>query len=408
MNNQVITFSLPRWRLTRWLLHAGHDVPDDIRSALVASLFGTLPIFAGGVVNTIAVSLVIALRRPTAPFVTWFVIEVILCSARLVLLLMAHRTAASGRRTPTDSYVLLAVLWGASVGYGAFVSILSGDWVAATLSCLSAAAMVGGICFRNFGAPRLVAVMILLSLGPCCPAGALSGQPVLLLVLIQIPFYLFAMSIAAFRLNKLLVSTMKAERENDRRARHDLLTGLPNRAGLVHAIDAMSGGLAPGAHRAAIFYLDLDGFKPVNDRYGHAAGDALLIGVSQRLRACVRACDVVARIGGDEFVLLVQRVKRADVPPLADSLIETVSQPFDLGHANSIRISASIGVALVPDHGEDIDTILKAGRRRALCREGAGQDVLGPRGARGARVMRRSGRPLVSAARVQYDSDVDT
>ena len=63
----------------------------------------------------------------------WFVIEVILCSARLVLLLMAHRTAASGRRTPTDSYVLLAVLWGASVGYGAFVSILSGDWVAATL-----------------------------------------------------------------------------------------------------------------------------------------------------------------------------------------------------------------------------------------------------------------------------------
>jgi diguanylate cyclase (GGDEF)-like protein len=69
---------------------------------------------------------------------------------------------------------------------------------------------------------------------------------------------------------------------------------------------------------------------------------------------------VVARIGGDEFVLLVQRVKRADVPPLADSLIETVSQPFDLGHANSIRISASIGVALVPDHGEDIDTILKA------------------------------------------------
>ena len=215
-------------------------MPDDIRSALVASLFGTLPIFAGGVVNTIAVSLVIALRRPTAPFVTWFVIEVILCSARLVLLLMAHRTAASGRRTPTDSYVLLAVLWGASVGYGAFVSILSGDWVAATLSCLSAAAMVGGICFpelrraasRRRDDPALARAVL-------SGRRTLSGQPVLLLVLIQIPFYLFAMSIAAFRLNKLLVSTMKAERENDHRARHDLLTGLPNRAGLVHAIDAM-------------------------------------------------------------------------------------------------------------------------------------------------------------------------
>lgn len=356
MNNQVITFSLPRWRLTRWLLHAGHDVPDDIRSALVASLFGTLPIFAGGVVNTIAVSLVIALRRPTAPFVTWFVIEVILCSARLVLLLMAHRTAASGRRTPTDSYVLLAVLWGASVGYGAFVSILSGDWVAATLSCLSAAAMVGGICFRNFGAPRLVAVMILLSLGPCCPAGALSGQPVLLLVLIQIPFYLFAMSIAAFRLNKLLVSTMKAERENDRRARHDLLTGLPNRAGLVHAIDAMSGGLAPGAHRAAIFYLDLDGFKPVNDRYGHAAGDALLIGVSQRLRACVRACDVVARIGGDEFVLLLPGTDERG----GEAVMESIRQLVEVNNQfySGMPLSFAMGAATSKD-GERLEAMLQ-------------------------------------------------
>ncbi len=76
--------------------------------------------------------------------------------------------------------------------------------------------MVGGICFRNFGAPRLVAVMIPLSLGPCCIGAIRAGEPTLWLTLLQIPFYLFAMSAAAWRLNGLLVSTMKSELEPGR------------------------------------------------------------------------------------------------------------------------------------------------------------------------------------------------
>jgi hypothetical protein len=128
MPNKVVAFSLPRWPLTIWLLHAGADVPRDIRIALVASLFGTLPIFLGGVVNAVAVSLLVAIRNPSAPFVIWLIMEVVLCCARLFLLISAHRAAASGKRTQTDVYVMLAVLWGASVGYGAFVSMVSGDW----------------------------------------------------------------------------------------------------------------------------------------------------------------------------------------------------------------------------------------------------------------------------------------
>jgi diguanylate cyclase (GGDEF)-like protein len=250
---------------------------------------------------------------------------------------------------------MLAVLWGASVGYGAFISIMSRDWVAATLACLSAAAMVGGICFRNFGAPRLVAVMILLALGPCCPAAAFSGQPVLLLIIVQIPFYLFAMSVAAFRLNKLLVSTMQAERENDRRARHDPLTGLPNRAGLAHAIEA-----TPSDHQATIFYLDLDGFKPVNDRFGHAAGDTLLVDVATRLRACVGPNDLVARIGGDEFVLLVRTLGDAAVANFADMLIRTVSATYHLDGVLPVQVGASIGISTFPGHGRDLESVLKA------------------------------------------------
>ncbi|AIT26346.1 putative membrane protein [Bordetella holmesii 44057] len=74
-----------------------------------------------------------------------------------------------GGPTHTDVYLLLAVAWAASVGYGVTISALSGDWIAITMTCLSAAAMVGGICFRNFGAPRLTAVMVVLALGLASP-----------------------------------------------------------------------------------------------------------------------------------------------------------------------------------------------------------------------------------------------
>src|SRR3546814_19187635 len=113
------------------------------------------------------------------------------------------------------------------------------DWIsdvcssdlAATLACLSSAAMVGGIAFRNFAAPRLVALMILLSLGPCAVGGAMSGQPILLVAPFQIPFYLVSMTIAAFRLNRMLVATIRAEQANRHRARHADLPCLLNRQG---------------------------------------------------------------------------------------------------------------------------------------------------------------------------------
>src|SRR3546814_894796 len=140
---------------------------SDLRNALIQSLYGTLPIYAGGVINTIAVALLIWWRNPQSAFQIWLALEIVCCLVRLCVLVADRRAAAKGAPTSTDLYIWLSVLWAASVGYGTFISVLSGDWVAATLACLSSAAMVGGIAFRNFAAPRLVALMILLSLGPC-------------------------------------------------------------------------------------------------------------------------------------------------------------------------------------------------------------------------------------------------
>src|SRR6201993_1537681 len=102
-------YSPPRWRLMRWLLEAGRDVPPDIALQLTGSLFSSLPVFFGGVVNTLLVSAVIAVRMPRPQFIAWLVLEVLICSARLLVLLRARSAASEARDTPTDLYLVLGL-----------------------------------------------------------------------------------------------------------------------------------------------------------------------------------------------------------------------------------------------------------------------------------------------------------
>ncbi len=360
MRDNPLIYSLPRWRLTRWLADAGRDVPQDIRVALIGSLYGTLPIFFGGVANTIGVAALIALRIPNPHVLAWLVLEVAVCLSRLVLLIVAQRAAAAGRRTPTDLTLLLALAWAASLGLGALVSLESGDWVSATLACLSAAGMVGGTCFRNFAAPRLTAAMIALTLGPICIGAAIAGEPILYLSFLQLPFYMLAMTLAAYRLNRMMVATMQAERENGFRAHHDALTGLSNRSGLGAAIEAMQ-ALPRGP--MGLLYLDLDGFKAVNDSHGHAVGDRLLQLVADRLREESGSADLAARIGGDEFVVLCEGRSRAELIGLGERLIARISEPYACGPDAPAVVSVSVGIAQRPEHGDDMTSLLQAADR---------------------------------------------
>jgi diguanylate cyclase (GGDEF)-like protein len=349
---------LPRWRLSHWLADAGPGVPADIRVALMAALFGTLPVFAGGVINSLLVAAAIAARMQTAPFIAWFVCDLVICLARLIALVAARRAALHGRKTPTDIYLLLSVAWSSCIGYGTFLSLTSGDWVVATLACLSGAAMVGGICFRNFSAPRLAAVMIVTSIGPCVGGALLSGEPLLYVVGIQAPMYLLAMAAAAFKLNKMMVATMRSERENDHRARHDALTGLTNRTGLIDAVETKL-KIAPRHDGAlALLFLDLDGFKTVNDTFGHAAGDQLLKNVAESLRRQLRAGDVAARIGGDEFVVLAEGMTRERAVALGEQLIAAVGRSYTIGDSTVAAIGVSVGIAMAPEHGTCVEDLM--------------------------------------------------
>ncbi|EHR73501.1 diguanylate cyclase (GGDEF) domain-containing protein [Burkholderiales bacterium JOSHI_001] len=139
-------------------------------------------------------------------------------------------------------------------------------------------------------------------------------------------------------------------------ARHDLLTGLPNRGVLREAIERALADTRRG-EAMALLCLDLDRFKPVNDIYGHAAGDALLKQVAQRLRDNVREVDTVARLGGDEFAV-VQRggEQPAASSRLAQRIIKALNRPFEVkGHV--VHIGTSVGIALAPHDGSDPETL---------------------------------------------------
>ncbi|RYE99690.1 MAG: GGDEF domain-containing protein, partial [Oxalobacteraceae bacterium] len=343
---------LPRWAVTRWLVECAGEVPAEIRPSLVQGLYGSLPIFLGGVFNTILVSSIVATRLPTPAFLLWAVLEIGLAALRLPLLIKGTRAAKSGGRANIDLYILAAVCWAASVGYGCFITVLSGDWLAATLVALSAAAMTGGVAFRNFAAPRLVMVMILLSLGPCAMAGVISGELIMLATALQIPMYIYATTHAAYRLNAMLVQTMRSERENGRRARHDTLTGLLNRAGLQEVV-ARRAGTTTGA---TLFYIDLDGFKAINDGLGHAAGDQLLVEVSELMRRATPTTDVVARMGGDEFIILADETDAATARQTGQRLIDTLSSTTFLLNETAVTVGASVGIAIKSAAQSDFST----------------------------------------------------
>jgi diguanylate cyclase (GGDEF)-like protein len=153
------------------------------------------------------------------------------------------------------------------------------------------------------------------------------------------------------------------------------LTNLPNRRLLTDRLHQGVTHAKRDQGHVALIYVDLDRFKPVNDRYGHATGDLLLQAVAHRLRTCVRESDTVARVGGDEFVVLLDGISHAnDAMQVAEKIHAVLLEPFRLASGQSVHISSSAGIAMYPEHGQDEATLSRHADAAMYAAKDAGRD----------------------------------
>ncbi len=177
--------------------------------------------------------------------------------------------------------------------------------------------------------------------------GLLIGQ-------IALPLYF---SILLKQLNNQHNELKKLYEQMARHATHDSLTNLPNRK---HFYDRLTETMASAKQEGrgfTVLYLDLDGFKVINDDLGHAIGDQLIERTARRLEKCVRKADMVARVGGDEFIVILQDIAHSDVFRVAEKIIESLAESFMIA-GKTLSITTSIGVATYPQDGDDVSTLI--------------------------------------------------
>ncbi len=149
------------------------------------------------------------------------------------------------------------------------------------------------------------------------------------------------------------------EQRMDYLAHHDSLTGLPNRLLIGHRLTQRLNQAKRQKKKVAVLFLDLDGFKLVNDTMGHNSGDLLLKTAAERLKACCRDDDALARMGGDEFLVVIPEIKRPeDARRLARRILKALSKAFVLD-GKEVFVTASIGISICPSHGDDVEALVK-------------------------------------------------
>ena len=153
--------------------------------------------------------------------------------------------------------------------------------------------------------------------------------------------------------------TKQHEADLSRLVNCDTLTGLPNRYWLMHFLPRALERASQSQKKFALLFIDLDDFKQINNTFGHAAGDQLLILAAQRFQLLVRPQDHVVRLAGDEFTILLEEVGRLEIVDIAARIIDGFSEPFDIDGVLVNTVRASIGIAIFPDDGDNTEALLK-------------------------------------------------
>ncbi|WP_419795237.1 GGDEF domain-containing protein [Pseudomonas palleroniana] len=335
--------SFPRTAFIRWFVKDNESLDRDIRLKLLKGPFTSRAALIAAGMNTLLVCSVAVVLHPTLFFISWLVADMMIWITRWFLLQKFTVSGKSRLRYATDLSLLFGLIWAAEIGIGTAGCIISQDPILQVLACTSAVSMNGAIAMRNQGIPRYAFTQILLTDIPMKLATLFQPEPMLRVLILQAPMYLAGFWVLLNNLNANLKKAYISEAQSTHSATHDKLTGVLNRLGILNRMTALLGSTANGDGHFCVLCLDLDGFKKVNDAHGHATGDSVLVSFSEMVTKVVRKGDAVARIGGDEFIVLMPDTDKISASLIADRIIKSL-EDYTGKSANYEGLGVSIGI----------------------------------------------------------------
>lgn len=347
--------------IINWLISGPQPQPASIVRKLLLHTQTKKLTLVLAILSTTMMAAVVAGITGAIWAIVWLAVELVFGVTRYLALAALQREEAAGRPGNAVLPLYLGMSWATCYGIGCGLCAISGQWLLILMAGIFISGLAGGITSRNSGTPRYGIMLIYLLGTPYSVAMVLSPLPYMYIVGLLVPIWGLGMALVLRENYEVLLNLFLSERKNRRLANYDSLTGLPNRMMkrqqfelLLHRADAT------GHQPLTVLCLDLDGFKSANDRFGHAAGDAVLVSVAERLRSSVREQDQVFRVGGDEFVALLPGTRTDDAAPVAQRIISAISKPIELAEHGRLDIGVSIGAATFPEDGETVDDLLRA------------------------------------------------
>lgn len=348
---EMPAYSPPRGRIFGWIAEIGEELPEEVQRRLRAAFFTSRGPLIVGALNTIAVAGIVYAHTLRPVFLVLALCDLLLLCARALLLRRVN--------APSDMIFATGLLWTAVQGSTIWLVVQSGDPVLSILVLATGLAAIGGIIGRNFAAPRYAMAQIMILDGSYKIAFSLQHPEFLPLIAFQTVVFVM-MNLGIIRQHRqAAIEAIQGQMDSREQALADPLTSLGNR----RALEAAFGRLRPPRQGRALLYLDLDGFKQVNDSLGHAAGDTLLCEIGRRLRDTVGEAGMACRLGGDEFLVLVPDASACDVGDLGARLVAALSKPCQIDKGLVAEVGVSVGAAIDTTGKARLDSLLMASDR---------------------------------------------
>ena len=344
--------------LARLLLGNLADVPVAVRQRMLATIPTTLLSLTFYSFTLLVICATTVYIARTAWTWGWLLFSMAMLAWRFLCPVIARRR---GQPEPLVGIMVSAGLSMVSFGFGSTMAILSGDIALMTISLSGSMGILAGLATRWAALPRPAIASMVLTMAPPAVMLMLAGGPYMATALVIL---CVVISVATFTKHNQenLLAAITAEELHRRMAQTDHLTGLANRAQLIEQIALYCSELpargSDNGRRFAVLYIDLDGFKAVNDTHGHAAGDEILQRVADCLRQVTGPDEMVARIGGDEFVVLLRDADGLTARGVADEIISVISREHRITDGRALRVGCSVGISLAPLQGREPETLL--------------------------------------------------